>query len=249
MSRRLPENGPRDVTVVMAFYDNPTMLKRHYEMMRGYDDETRSRMRLIIVDDGSPRWPAEPGDPGLPLEIYRMKVDVRWNQDACRNLGVARSKTPWVLLTDIDHMIPAKTARYVTRAPLSRSIAYRFSRVNDPNMDPYKPHPNSWLMTKEVYEKVGGYDERFAGYYGTDGDFRNRVSDVVPLQQLDAVLIRVPREVTPDASTTTYKRKDQQDSDNIPRIMAERAAIPNWRPLRLLFPWEKVYPTEGGRDA
>jgi hypothetical protein len=52
-------------------------------------------------------------------------------------------------------------------------------------------------------------------------------------------LIRYPREVIPDASTTTYGRKEPQDGANVPRIRAERALVKDWRPLRVTFPWER----------
>ncbi len=49
------------------------------------------------------------------------------------------------------------------------------SRVDAPNLTPYKPHPNTWLLTTDLFYRIGGYDERFSGFYGTDGEFRNRV--------------------------------------------------------------------------
>lgn len=231
----------RELTVVLPYYMNPQMLARQYAALRDLSPSLKAGVRLIVVDDGSPRDPATPEDIGLPLEIYRIKVDVRWNQDAARNLGVDRSQTKWLFLTDIDHLIPEKTFARVLEGPLERKNVYRFSRVNDVTFDNYKPHPNSWMMTRKMWERIGGYDERFAGYYGTDGDFLVRVrkcADFVVM--LSAPLVRVPREVTPDASTTTYTRKDTYDKPEIRRITAEREIDPNWRPLRLQFPWERV---------
>jgi hypothetical protein len=89
---------------------------------------------------------------------------------------------------------------------------------------------------------VGGYDERFAGHYGTDADFRDRVSLKANIVTLPQKIIRVPRETIPDASTTTYVRKgDPIDAGAIPRIKAARAAIARWRPKTLSFPYRKIY--------
>lgn len=232
----------RELTVILAYYLNPGMLQRQYETFRSLPDALRAHLRLIVVDDGSPEHPATPEDIGLPLEIYRIGVDVRWNQDAARNLGVDRSQTRWLLLTDIDHLIPQKTIESVCIGKIDASKVYRFSRVSAPDLAPYKPHPNSWLMTRKMYDVIGGYDERLAGNYGTDGDFRHRVaSHAEEIVILPDVLIRVPREVIPDASTTTLTRKEDRDGNNIRRIISDRALMPRWRPLRLSFPWTKVH--------
>lgn len=234
----------RDLTLVMPYYDNPTMLKRHVDLIASFPKETREHITMIVTDDGSPRWPARPpdSDPGFRVELYRIKVDVRWNQDAAKNLAVHHAKSPWLLLTDIDHMVPLKTMEHLVWGAFEDSVVYRFSRVNDPAMEPYKPHPNSWWMTRAMYERIGGYDERFAGYYGTDAEFRDRVRSACNhhVVMLADTIIRVPREVTPDASTTTYQRKSPEDNGALRRIREERDKEPGWRPLRLSFPWERV---------
>jgi len=228
------------VTLVMAYYENPSMLDMQFRRLRMLPSDLRDLMHVIIVDDGSPNAAAKPQDIGMPLQIYRVGVDIRWNQDACRNIGAHHAETEWLLLTDMDHVVPEETWRPVVtrrRDPLS---VYRFSRVSAPDMLPYKPHPNSWLMTRKMFERVGGYDERFAGLYGTDADIRDRISQSAQIITLKENLIRVPRDVVPDASTTTYLRKQPEDREGLPRLRAERAASADPRPLRLTFPYERV---------
>lgn len=230
----------RDVTLCMAYYLNAGMLAVQYEHLAAMPADLKTGLRLIVVDDGSPRDPATPpaSDPGFPVEIYRMLQDVRWNQDACRNLAVDRAATDWLLLTDMDHMIPEATLRKAITKALDPATVYRFSRVSAPDMAPYKPHPNSWLLTKAVFDRMGGYDEAMAGFYGTDADFRDRVQAVAPIVTLKEHLIRVPREVIPDASTTTYERKTPEDGAAIRAVKVQRRE--GWRPLRGSFAWELV---------
>jgi hypothetical protein len=94
-------------------------------------------------------------------------------------------------------------------------------------------------MTKEMFDRIGGYDERFAGYYGSDGEFRDRVrkhaGEPVMLEQY---LLRVPREIVPDASTTVYGRKEQQDREGVER--ARRLIAKDPVPKRLTIEWERV---------
>jgi len=228
----------RPLTLVMAYYENHTMLQRHLHQFRLYDRKVQKNLKVIIVDDGSPVTPARlDSESPCDLSIYRMLVDVRWNQDACRNLGAHHADTDWLMFTDMDHLIPAETIHSIMTKKLDEKTAYRFSRVSLPDLEPYKPHPNSWLMTKKLYDDIGGYDERLAGWYGTDGDFLDRVAVAAPIIRLDEPLIRVPREVIPDASTTQFTRKSPEDYTSIQTLRKQNAGT---RPVSLTFPWEKV---------
>lgn len=233
----------RPITLIMAYYDNPTMLGRHIDELEALPGELRERIRVIIVDDGSPHWPAVEAFAGaapVDLEIYRIDVDVRWNQDAARNIGVHHATTRWLLLTDIDHLVPIGTWRHLVAGDFHVKTTYRFSRLSLPALEPYKPHPNSWFLSRKQFERIGGYDERFAGYYGTDFDFRNRAVALGPIVTLPDVLVRVPREVIADASTTTYERKAAIDKETMPRLRKARDAELGWKPKRLTFPYHRV---------
>jgi glycosyltransferase involved in cell wall biosynthesis len=235
----------KDFTLVMAYYDNRHMLIEH---ARHWNDnlprELARKLHVVVVDDGSPNAPAIDALRTIALptlasvQIWRMLVDVPWNQDAARNLGVKHAPTEWLLLTDMDHIVPPQTWDRLMRGQLDKRSVYRFGRVSAPKMEPYKRHPNSWALTKRTYWDCGGYDERLAGNYGTDGDFLVRVKHRRTIVDLCEVLVRVPREVVPDASTTTLKRKDPAEKDNIRRLLAERAA--DWHPLHFSFPHKRV---------
>lgn len=246
---------PRAFSLVMAYYDNPGMLEEHARQWARLPKRVLDLLHVRIIDDGSPRWPAKDiaktiraGNHGhaegpASFELYRMKTDVAWNQDACRNIGVkhASSSTEWVLLTDMDHVVPRETWERLMFCELDPSVVYRFARVTAPDMTPYKYHPNTWAMRARTFWKCGGYDERLAGNYGTDGDFlvriRSRGTRIVDLAEH---VVRYPRELVPDASTTTLERKRPEEKDNIRRLVAARQKDPNWRPLHFSFAYERV---------
>lgn len=233
------------LSICMAYYDNPSMLARHLAALEAAPWVLRRDVEYVVCDDGSPRWPAEAQPVDINLAIYRIKIDRRWNQDAARNVCVRHALGKWVLLTDIDHFLrPIELAHLVDRLPhLRAGTVYRFCRETaiDATLTegtPYKPHPNSWLMTRTMFEKIGGYDERLSGYYGTDADFRDAVRGATAsIEFLSSVLLRVPREIIPDASTTTYGRKEPID-EALGKLRASRPA--GFRPLRFRFPYEKV---------
>jgi hypothetical protein len=237
----------RRMTLCLPYYLNRGMLARQLAAIRALPRDLLDTLCVIVVDDGSPDGPACGAAIGCPLTIYRIEVDVRWNQDAARNIAVAHARTRWVLLTDIDHLVPRETWATLAATKLSKHYVYRFGRMTldadgeKPTLSPYKPHPNSWLMTRDMYDRIGGYDERFAGHYGTDAEFRDRVARTAPIIMLESVLWRVPRTTIPDASTTTYTRKnDPIDDGAIPRIKNQRAMEPEWKPKRLTFPYHQV---------
>lgn len=230
-------------TLVMPYYDNPNMLSEQYAKLRALPPNYRDLISVVVVDDGSPRAPAFPEDlAGIGLQVFRIDVDVRWNQDAARNIGVHHAETNWILMTDIDHVVSQDAWKCVLLRKWNELVAYQFHRVSAPEMTAYKHHPNSWLMARSLFNTVGGYDERFAGYYGTDGDFKNRLMALAEIKFIKVPLIRYPRSHIADASTTTYARKQGEDGVNIKRIKFERGHEEYPAPRTLTFPYHKVYP-------
>lgn len=228
----------RNVSLVMAYYENPAMLREQYARLAELPGRVRTQLELVLVDDGSPDNPAWVQDVGLPVQLFRMKQDIRWNQDACRNIGVKYARNDWVLLTDMDHVVPVETWDQIFLGALKPDRVYTFRRQVLPDFQPYKHHPNSWLLARRDYESIGGYDERFAGWYGTDGDFRDRLARHLPIIQLSAPLMLYPRHVIADASTTRYLRKTPDDRANITRIKRERGEV--YKTKRYLFEYERV---------
>lgn len=257
-----------EVTLCLAYYENPKMLHRQYQAIAAVPAELRAHLRVIVVDDGSPDAPAaapafryiEPREASvLPkfdaateseqafharrrlgvvsFQLYRMDVDVRWNQDACRNLAASQAETKWLLLTDIDHLVPAATWSRIVTGRLSWKSIYTFARLTGATLSHRNPHPNSWLLTTEMFDAAGGYDERFAGYYGTDGDFKRRLERVGKIEQLPEALHEVTPDVCDDCRTVRYGRKEAQDRAAIPAITKERGSKP---PIRNRFPWHRV---------
>jgi hypothetical protein len=243
----------RSFTLVLPYYENPEQLARQFAHLAALPQDVKEKIELIVADDGSPDHPAvdvakpwlgQNGFNGMGLagvQMFRIEVDVRWNWLAARNIGVHHAKNEWVLLTDIDHELPEATARRLIERKLDPTNVYRFSRRDAPDLTEYKPHPNSWLMTRKMFDQVGGYDERFSGFYGTDGEFRDRVrANAAKVIMLEEYLVRVPREVVPDASTTKYLRKQPEDHDGVSKVRAQ-IAREGGRPKRLSFPYHQTF--------
>jgi hypothetical protein len=240
------------LTLIMPYYDNAGMLRLQYEGWAAWPMKRKARLRVILVDDGSPEPAADvPRPTGLPeLEIYRVTEDRPWHQHAARNLGTHVAPEGWLLLTDMDHVLTDDSARALLKridaGDLDETTAYMLDRVEADTGLPTlngdgnpKPHPNSFVMTRETFWRVGGYDERLTGFYGTDAYFRRRLFDRAGRGHLDVPLVRYWRDLVPDASTRTLPRKEGRNTPERERKIAAAAAAPDDL-LTLAFPWERV---------
>lgn len=261
------------LSLVMPYYRNPAMLRRHLLVWQGEWSEALKRdIEIIIVDDGSPDDTAADalasmwqGDrTGLPsISLYRVTEDRPWHQHGARNLGAHVASSPWLLMTDMDHVVPHSTAAEVLAKidSLEENDVLTFGRVDAPKTLTWKadhwpefartkredgslkPHVNSFVVSKKRYWALGGYDEDFCGVYGTDKHWRDRLFGGVAVQQhLDyAPLIRVDRDVIPDASTRDVIRKSPgrlaiKRDIKLKKALQGRAG----KTLTLNFPWERV---------
>ena len=235
---QLSRGQPKDVTFIYPYYENPVFLQYHLMIWDAYPDDLRSRIRVVIVDDGSPVNPASDvlSDyrSDLSIRLFRIEVDVRWNWLAARNIGMRHATTEWCLLTDMDHVVRMNLADALVYENHLTSMIYRLSRVES-SEKPIHPHPNSMFMTRDMFWHIGGYDETLSGHYGTDGDWRRRCVDSAWVRTLRHSLVR--HEFEKDSSTTRYLRKQPEDAGK-KRLIAQRGNA--WKPKVLSFPYHEV---------
>lgn len=232
-------SAPKKFTMIYPYYENPEFLDKQIKNWAKYPKLLRHMMKVIVVDDGSPRNPAENVVVRWPysfIRLFRIEVDVRWNWLAARNIGAHHADDGWLLLTDMDHVVDSKCLFDVIYGVHDPGTIYRFSR-REHDGKKIHPHPNSWLMTRDTYwKKIGGYDESCSGYYGTDGDYRRRCAAAAPIRIMSTELER--HEYQGDSSTTSYKRKQPEDAAVKQMIRARPKR--GWRPRVLSFPYKEV---------
>lgn len=242
------------LTLAMPYYLNKVMLALQYQGWAAWPEKYKRRLKVILVDDGSPEPAIDvPRPEGLPdLQIYRVLEDRPWHQHAARNLGAQVASEGWLLLTDMDHVLSAEAGRSLFKAmdkdKLDPASIYMLDRVEADTGEPTtnwagqpKPHPNSFLLTRALYWKIGGYDEDYCGIYGTDGLFKLRAFTVAYRRHLPIPLTRYWRDIVPDASTTTLARKEGRDPGAKVRVAREKAERGEADVVKVLqFPWERV---------
>jgi len=244
------------VTLIVPFYRNVGMLRRQIDEWHRYP----SQIRIIVVDDGSPE-PARPVlDAGLgdsPLRsrvrLYRITVDIPWNREGARNLASSECNTDWLMHVDIDHVLPAPAAAALLEAKVSPVCWYRFPRFrvgradetrkkdaipDDAEFGEIHPHIDSYLVTREMYFRAGGYDEDFAGVLGGGSEFLRRLDAKAALDLLPPpICLHVyTRDKIPDASDWSLSR----DREPGKRLAREKASARKSRkPIEpgSRFPW------------
>lgn len=229
------------VTFIYPYYDNPLFFNRQIDHWFNYPMWLRQYLSFIVVDDCSPESPAldvlRKNERWRWLDefsLYRIDVDVRWNWLAARNIGAHKALDGWIMLTDMDHMIPVKTIVSLISGSHDPGIIYRFSR-RERGEQPIHPHPNSWFMTRRMYWKVGGYDEALSGHYGTDGEYRRRCAATAPIRIMTDELHRWEHDG--DSSTRRYLRKQPEDAGAKQMIKARKK---DWKPRVLSFPYREI---------
>ncbi len=206
------ESSPPLISLVFAYYENPKMLELQWEQISQYPSVVKERVEVVIVDDASPLFPAVkvPRGPNLPrVRIFRIDNDVPWNQDAARNIGAFEARGTWLFLTDIDHIVPAETLKYLLTMEMETTDFYSFGRRKFGGTEMRDSHPNTYFMARDLYWSIGGHDEDYAGIYGKDFLFRKRALKISREVLLETLLIdRVGSKIISDAGTRTITRRN-----------------------------------------
>ena len=240
------------LSFVMAVYGQPLMLEKWFETIRRYDDEVLDSLELVIVDDhGDP--PAKiPKDiqAMLRCRLYRVTEQIEWNQMGARNLGVSEATGPWVLMMDPDMVVEPPVAKRLLdrllKMPLGALVKLLLRYTNDV-LD--SSSPNVYLIRKADFERVGGYDEDYAGHKGW--------SDVQFLHTLEGLKMKFvkpgdlwvryhrPRDVA-DATVNTLNRSVRHNRGvHIMKMgLAKSLGWAKWaaknRAKNIRFQWERV---------
>lgn len=233
---QLAAGDDKPITLIWPYYDNPRWLETQIGILETYSPDVLSRLRLIVSDDCSPTVPAldvlRRTRPPVPTRVFRILVDIRWNWLAARNVAMKHAEG-WCLVTDIDHVVPEETLRWLMCTRHDFGTMYRLLRREHTGVQIH-PHPNSFFVTTRTFWKTGGYDEALSGFYGTDGDFRRRAAAAVTVRTLPHFLVR--HEHQGDSSTVRYKRKQPEDAG---KKAALRKRGRGWKPRVLSFPYEE----------
>jgi hypothetical protein len=196
------------ISLIYAYYNNPLMLQGQYEVWASYPSDIKSKIELLIIDDGSFSAKDVTRPEGLPsIRIFEIQEDIPWNQDAARNIGAKEARFPWLIMSDMDHVFPASVIEgalaRIKKIDLMDVGVFNRHRMDDV---PLRPAPNVYLINRDTFWSVGGYDERLRGYYGTDVPYRKRLYEFCrKVGMPGCVMVYMPAQI-PDCATRSLSR-------------------------------------------
>lgn len=244
-----------EITITMPYYEAPDMLRTHLGYWRLYPKWVKESISVILVDDGSFTFPARSvldqiGDIGFPIQLYRIKENIPWNHGGARNLAFTHAPEGWCVLTDIDHVLPLESMCSLLTLSLSENKVYvpsRYLMKGALDWEEIEPHSDSFILTREMFWEVGGYDEQFSGYWnGVSQLFRKNLykafSEAVVVDSIHFLLFL--NDVVKDANVTEWGRaKSEYDIHNNQKLLKKRNKLlkQDYKPKNhLQFDWERV---------
>jgi Glycosyl transferase family 2 len=222
------------ITVICPWYLNTAIVGCQLSSWNALPDFLKDQTRFILVDDGSPVKMPEP-DVDLNCTMARIKQDIAWNQPGARNLGAHLADTEYLFFTDIDHEITARALQQAIEKDKDRNTVYMFQRRF--NGKSHHPHPCSFVISKAAFDRIGGFDEDFAGHRGHDDTmFKLLIDRYLKRETIHADLILHADGLTPglnrDHSRNTLLLQFKKQ-------LLSAGTYTNGKTLR--FEWEIVY--------
>lgn len=191
------------ISIIISVLDSAEALRRQYLHWQNIGLADCDDAEIIIVDDGS-KVPITYSGP-LPIKILRREPILwpdgtrKWTASAARNTGVKASCGEYLICFDLDHIITRDILDTVRNTKAVRVSFQRYfgALLEDGTLvtdveSLYKfgfpeerfkrkglrfgSHPNQYAMKREVFDAIGGYNERIilTRHYpqGEDGLFK-----------------------------------------------------------------------------
>lgn len=181
-----------------------------------------------IIDDGSP----EPLGKVDGCDVYRIEEDIPWNIPGAKNLGF-HVLDGWILHLPIDHIIDKETYDKLDKMEKKEDEVYFLGSVHNGEVEPPEQSPHDMvLIHKSAYEKIGGYDEDFAGAYGyEDGLFWQMCkNNFKAIDRFDILIEWYPQGYTQNYNRDSSRNLKIYNSKNKDKMLTPK----------LRFQWKKL---------
>jgi hypothetical protein len=154
------------VRVNYTYYNSPDVFQKIIDWYERCDPY--SSFDYTVIDDGSQDSPITNMTIPNRWRVLRIDKDYGWNNEGARNCLMKDSSNEWNLILDSDWVIDALNLNRI-RFQIARGL--KPQAIYLPGNFGYRTIRNSFLVNKDTYWKIGGYDQAFVGYHGVDYSF------------------------------------------------------------------------------
>jgi hypothetical protein len=224
------------LTLAYSYYNNINAVEIHVDNWSRYPIKLMKKLHFILIDDCSDNKADLAINFPINLTLLRITDNIPWNQPGAKNLGFKFAKTDWVFTSDIDHILQPEMCEKLLELKKDKKTVYYFSRLTDKG-ESRNSHPNSFLIHKDIFWELGGYDEDFCGHYGYDDILlRTMIQSHYKTEHLYSVyLISYPSLCSSDLDRNRRKNKRLLKRK---KKQLQKGKYQNKRILR--FNWESV---------
>lgn len=227
------------------------MLQKQLDAIAEYPQAVRDQLRLVIVDDcGEP--PVSVSQFPVETQVFRITTDIPWNQAGARNLGMSHAKGVCLMIDPDMVFSVGMMARMIEAAealPRKHVTRYALKHVTNGQLD--MTSPNTYLIHKEDFDAIGGYDEDFCGRKGwSDVQLLDILSAHYKMhKRSDLFADFYSTQQIPDAAITKLDRNTSANRKIRLKKQAQAKSVGGWKRWvkekkgpNLRFPWVRVYP-------
>ena len=122
----------RNLTYSLSYYNQgKEAIVKHINIWKEYPKEIRERISFYLMDDCSKEPLQEilkdEDFKDLDIHIYRVEVDLYCNISGIRNLSAKECKTDWMIILDMDTLVPTKMASELVKLTEKKYKVYLIS--------------------------------------------------------------------------------------------------------------------------
>ena len=230
------------ITVNISYYNqSKEVLLKHIDAWKSINKNIRDFFIFNIIDDCSKipvnKLLEDIDFKNLKINLYRVLEDLYCNISGVRNLGYHITKTPYMLILDMDTLMDNVMALQLFKLAnvnIYNMYVFRFGRTTkEPNHKKNNTiHPAVCLIRTNDYKRIGGCEEDLVGHYGyTDPCFWQRSIGKVRVINLREIKLHYLDEGEADI---------ERDTSHNLKIYQEKVLKQNWSKKKLRFNWIKL---------
>lgn len=209
-------------SVVVPTYNRPLLLQRCLEALTAQTLD-KKLFEVIVVDDGNDEKTLAIVDRYIRttnLRLHYIPMSKHSGPAAARNKGVKSAKGRIIAFTD-DDTIPDKEWLKSAQKSFQKGILVATGKVSVPVSNPMTDYElntkhletaefltANLFIAKNLFQQVGGFDERFTMAYREDSDFQfNLISNQIKVQKIPEALVIHPVRSAPFGISIKEQKK------------------------------------------